>query len=81
MLSNTKKLMEGQFEQLELNGRPVQVVLYPTVAEVSEIEDVLESFDSSYDPNVNTKSQIQKMSVISNFISNDDHLRITKYIL
>ena len=57
--------MEGQFEQLELNGRPVQVVLYPTVSEVLEIEYALESFYSSYDPNANTKSQIQKMSVIS----------------
>ena len=37
MLSNPNKLMEGQFEQLELDGRPVQVIPYPTVAEVSEI--------------------------------------------
>ena len=37
MLSNPKKFMEGRFEQLELDGRPVQVVPYPTAAEVSEI--------------------------------------------
>ena len=41
MLSNPKKLMEGRFEQLELNGRPVQGVPHPTVAKVSEIEDAL----------------------------------------
>ena len=57
-LSNKNKLMEGWVEQLELNGRPVQVVPYPTVAEVSEIEDVLEDFDSRYDPNSSTKSQL-----------------------
>ena len=35
MLSNSNNLMEGQFEQLELNGHAVQVVPYPTVSEVS----------------------------------------------
>ena len=39
MLSNPKKLMEGRSEQLEIDCCPVQVVPYPTVAEVSEIED------------------------------------------
>ena len=37
MLSNSKKLTEGRFEKLELNGLPVQVVPYPTVAKISEI--------------------------------------------
>ena len=46
--------MEGRFEQLELNGRLFQVVQYPTVAEVSEIEDALEDFDYRYDPNTST---------------------------
>ena len=32
ILSNQKKLMEGQFEQLELDCHPVQIVPYPTVA-------------------------------------------------
>ena len=37
ILSNPKKLMVGQFEQLELNDRPVQVVPYPNLAKLSEI--------------------------------------------
>ena len=45
ILYNPKKLMEGRFEQLELNGRSVQVVPYPTVTKVSKIEDTLEAFD------------------------------------
>ena len=61
--------MEGQFEQLELYVRPFQVIPYPTVAEVSEIEDALEYFDSVYNPNTSTKSQLQKMPAIYNFIS------------
>ena len=31
--------MEGRFEKLELYARTVQVVPYPTVAKVYEIED------------------------------------------
>ena len=81
MLSNPKKLMEGQFEKLELDGRPVQVVPYPTVAKVSEIEDSVEAFEYSYDPNESTKSQLQKIPAISNFIQIANHCRITKYIL
>ena len=77
MLSNPKKLMEVRFEQLELGGRPVQVVLYPTVSRVSEIEYTLEDFDSRYDTNASTKSQLYNMLAISNFISSADHLRIT----
>ena len=73
--------MEGQFEQLELNGSPVQVVPHPTVAEVSEIEDALAAFDSSYGPNASTKSQLQKIPEMSNFISSADHWRITEYTL
>ena len=38
ILSNPKKLMEGKFEKLELDGRLVQVFPYPTVSEGSEIE-------------------------------------------
>ena len=37
MLSNPKKLMEGLFEKLEVDGRPVQIIPYPTVDDVSEI--------------------------------------------
>ena len=37
MLSNPNQLTEGRFEKLELNGLPVQVVPYPTVAKISEI--------------------------------------------
>ena len=55
MLSNPKKPVEGRFERLELDGRPVQFVPYPTVDEVSEIEDALEAFDSRYDPDASTK--------------------------
>ena len=73
--------MEGQFEQLELDGRPVQVVPYPTFSEVSEIEDALEDFDSLYDPNASTNSPLQKMTAIFNFISSADHFRINKYTL
>ena len=50
MISNPKKLMEDRFEKFELDGRMVRVVPYPTIAEVYEIEDALEAFDSSYDP-------------------------------
>ena len=56
ILSNPKKLMEGQFEQLELDGCLVQIVPYPTNAKLSEIEDSLEDFDSIYDTNASTKS-------------------------
>ena len=41
ILYDPKKLMEGRFEQLELYGRPVQVVPHPTVSKVYEIEDSL----------------------------------------
>ena len=81
MLSNPKKLMEGRFEILELCGCPVQVIPYTTVAEVSEIEDALENFYSIYDPNASTKSPLQKMTAVSNFISSADHFHITKYTL
>ena len=81
ILSNPKKLMEVRFEQLELDGRPFWVFPYPTVEEVFEIEDSLGAFDSRYDPNEITKSQLQKMPSISNCISSFDHFRITKYTL
>ena len=35
MLSNPKKVMEGQFEQLDIYGHPFQVIPYPAVSEVS----------------------------------------------
>ena len=35
MLSNPKNLMEGRFEQLELDSHPVQVVIHPNVAKIS----------------------------------------------
>ena len=81
MLSNPKKLVEGRFEQVELNVRPVQVFTYQTVSKVSEIKYALEAFYSRYDPDASTKSQMQKMPVISNFISSADHFRITEYTL
>ena len=42
--------MEDRFDKFELDGRMVRVVLYTTIAEVYEIEDALEVFNSSYDP-------------------------------
>ena len=78
MLSNPKKLAEGRFEILELDGCPVQVVPYPNFANISEIEHALEPFDSRYDPDASTKSQLQKMTAISNFIPSANHLRITE---
>ena len=56
ILNNPKKLMEGRFEKLELDRRLVRVIPYSNVAEVSEIEDALEAFDSRYDHNSITKS-------------------------
>ena len=73
--------MEGQFEQLEIDGCPVQVVPYPTVSKVSEIEDALEYFDYRYDTDESTKSQLQKMPAIPNFISSSDRFHINEYAL
>ena len=73
--------MEGQFEKLEIIGYPFQFVPYPVFAKVSEIEDGLEDFDSRYNPNEITKSQLQNIPSISNFISSSDHLRIIEYTL
>ena len=55
IVSNPKNLTEDRFEQLELDGRPLQIFPYPTVTEVSEKEDALIYFDSIYDPNTSTK--------------------------
>ena len=41
----------------------------------------MEAFDSRYDPDTITKSQLHNMPAISNFISSADHFRITEYTL
>ena len=73
--------MDGRLEQLELNGSPVQVIPYPTVDEISEIDDALEDFYSSYDPNESKNPQLHSMPAIPNFILSADHCYITKYTL
>ena len=50
---------------MELDGRPVQVIPYPTVAKVSEIEYAFKYFDYRYDPNASTNSKLQNMPSIS----------------
>ena len=78
MLSNPNNLMEGRFEQLELGGHPVQIFPYPTFSKSPEIEFALDDYDYRCDPNAITKSQLQNIPSISNFISSADHCRITK---
>ena len=78
ILSNPKKLMEGQFEKLEPDGHLVQVFPYLTVAKVSEIEDSLEAIDSSYDTNERKNSHLNNIPSISKFLPSADHCRINK---
>ena len=80
-LSHPMKLMEHRFHQLELDSRPFQVLSYATNTEIKETEDALKAFDSSYDLNATTKSQLQKIPVINTFLSSYDHYHITEYTL
>jgi len=66
---------------LELEGRKVEVLPYPTTNDVALLSNKLKSFDRNYDKNIKSKSQLQKMELIEQFLNYEKHFQITPWTL
>ena len=45
------------------------------------LNDALLAFDPSYDPEIRSKLQIQRMNKIDEFMNSSEHCRISEYLL
>ena len=80
-MEHPKKMIENRFRQLELEGRKVEVLNYASKNDVALFEEKLKSFDKNYDKSVRSKSQLQKMKLIAQFLNCEKHCRITPWSL
>ena len=75
------KIVEERFKSLNIDGRQVEVKPYPKEAEVKVLTDALRAFDPSYDPEKRSKSGLQQMKNIAEFMNSPEHCRISEYTL
>ena len=75
------KIVEESFKSLNIDGRQVEVKPYPKEAEVKVLTDALRAFDPSYDPEKQSKSGLQQMKNIAEFMNIPEHCRISEYTL
>ena len=80
-IEHPKKMIENCFKELELEGRKVEVLPYPTTNDVAFLSNKLKSFDRNYDENIKSKSQLQKMELIEQFLNCEKHCQIPPWTL
>ncbi len=76
-----KKQIESRCAKLSLDGRPVEVMEYPTKEDSSNIIDALKKFDPDFDPTLTSMSQLKKMPVLNEFLSCPKHCHRTDFSL
>ena len=76
-----KGQIEARCQNLTLDGRPVEVMEYPTKEQSSNILNALKKFDPDFDENLTSMSQLNKMPLIQQFLSCPQHCHRTDYSL
>ena len=70
-------LVKTRFASLKLDGRPVEVFPYPRGNSLKALTDALLDFYPDFDPNIKSKSQMIKMTLIEEFLASPEHYRLT----
>ena len=76
-----KRQVEDRLRNLTLDGRPVEVMEYPTKEQCAPITDALKAFDPDFDENYKSWSQMNKMPLLQEVFACPLHCRRTDYSL
>jgi hypothetical protein len=76
-----KGQIEARCRKLTLDGRPVEVMEYPTKEDCTIILDALKKFDPDFDENYTSMSHLKRMPQIAQFLSCPQHCRRTDFSL
>ena len=76
-MTHSQKIVENRFQNHHLDGRQVNVIPYPADDDIKIISNALSSFDSNYQANYTSKSQLSLMPQIKVFFEYPNHCRMT----
>lgn len=68
-----QKILKKCYEALEVDGRKVTVLAYPTEENVVSLHELLKHYDPSYSENYRSKGDLKRMPLINEFLSDKDH--------
>ena len=78
-MENLMDLVKIRISSLKLDGQPVEVIPYPRDNILKVLTNTLLDFEPDFDPNIKSKSQMSKMTLIEELIAISEHCRLTDY--